>query len=280
MLLLEIPPPARVLRNAIVLALLACVVVAGCSRLTFVKPKFKHDLTQTAPEYKLRADPDANRRIAAIDHVALAEQRLRAGDLEQAESEANAALKADPASVDAYTLLAVTTEQRGQSVQAGGLYAKAAGMAPQNGSVLNNYGAWLCRNGRPAESLAYFDRALTAPGYNSPASALANAGSCALSAGQGARAERDLQRAIQLDPDNPVALAALARTAYSAGRYMDARAYSERRLAAAPAAPDVLLLASQIEQKLGDSAAAARYVQTMRTQFPQAGVPVSQEAGQ
>lgn len=269
-----------VVKMTILLLLLVSVVAAGCSRLTFVRPKYKSDFTQTAPEYKLRADPEGAKRIAAIDHVALAEQRLRAGDLDQAESQAKAALKADPASVDAYTLLAVTAEQRGQSAQAGALYAKAAEMAPQNGSTLNNYGTWLCRNARAGESLAYFDGALTSPGYGTPASALANAGSCALGAGQAVRAERDLARSIQLDPTNPVALAALARSAYSAGRYMDARAYSERRLAAAPAAPDVLLLASQIEQKLGDNAAAARYVQRMRTEFPQARAAASPETGQ
>jgi type IV pilus assembly protein PilF len=55
---------------------------------------------------------------------------------------------------------------------------------------------------------------------------------------------------------------------YSQARYMDARAFSERRLAAAPASADALLLASQIEDKLGDSAAAARYVRRLGEEFP------------
>jgi type IV pilus assembly protein PilF len=89
-----------------------------------------------------------------------------------------------------------------------------------------------------------------------------------LRAGQPARAERDLRQALDVDPAEPTALAGMARLEYGAGDYLQARAFSERRLAAAAATPEVLQLASQIEQKLGDAAAAARYVQRMRDEFP------------
>ena len=52
------------------------------------------------------------------------------------------------------------------------------------------------------------------------------------------------------------------------GRAFEARAFSERRLAAAPADRRSLLIASQIEEKLGDTRAAGRYVQRMRAEFP------------
>ena len=106
------------------------------------------------------------------------------------------------------------------------------------------------------------------PGYPTPAAALGNAGTCALRAGQSARAERDLRHALDMDPTEPTALAGMARLEYGAGDYLQARAFSERRLAAAPATAEVLQLASQIEQKLGDAAASARYVQRMRGEFP------------
>ena len=246
---------------------LGSLVVAGCSRLTFIRPKLERgEYTRETPEYALRADPQDKKRIAAMDQVAMAEQHLRGGQLDQAETEASAALKADPSSADAHTLLAMIAEQRGKAGEA-------------RGAVLNNYGAWLCGNGRAAESLVLFDQALADPGYRTPGAALANAGSCALTAGQSARADRDLRRALQYDPANPTALAALAELEYGAGDYMQARAFSERRLAAAPATLQVLQLASQIEQKLGDTAAAARYVQRIRTEFPQARTP-SGDVGQ
>ena len=117
--------------------------------------------------------------------------------------------------------------------------------------MLNNYGAWLCQQGQAAESLIWFDRAQRAPGNPAVAEAQANAGSCALDAGQFERAERDLRAALATLPGNPVALEAMAQLSFRQGRYMEARAFAERRIAAAPATRSVLQLASQIEARLG-----------------------------
>src|SRR3546814_10817463 len=54
-------------------------------------------------------------------------------------------------------------------------------------------------------------------------------------AGQTANVERNLREALSLDPVDATALEALAEYQYRNGRYMDARAFSQRRLAAAPA---------------------------------------------
>ena len=197
----------------------------------------------------------------------LSQQRLTEGDYAAAEKYAQQALKADPQSGDAYTMLAVIADQQGRHADAGGYYHRATELTPGGGSY-NNYGAWLCANQRAAESLGWFDEALTDPNYRTPAAALANAGRCALDVGQTERAQRDLRRAIELEPANPVALDALARNEFRNARYFEARAFSERRLAAAPATAEALLLASQIEEKLGDSAAAARYGRRLREEFP------------
>lgn len=265
------------LRDAIVLALAASVLAGGCAsmsrKFTFMRPDVsRKGYTQVAPDYDVRGGKARSGTLAAMDRIALAEQRLRSGQYAEAEADAKAALKLDPKSADANTLLAVVAEQRGQRAQAGGYYARAAELAPARGSVLNNYGAWLCSNGRATESLAWFDQALADPNYATPASARANAGSCALDAGQPVRAERDLRLALAQDPNDATALAAMARSAFGAGRYLEARAFSERRLAAAPASAESLRLASQIEQKLGDNQASARYLQQITAQFPDGAV--------
>src|SRR4051812_1727787 len=90
------------------LLLLALLTSFGCTRLTFVKPSLKrHNYEQIAPEYKVRDDPRDAQRVVAIDQVALAEQSFQAGELDDAASHASRALKADPKSSDAYTLLAM-----------------------------------------------------------------------------------------------------------------------------------------------------------------------------
>lgn len=251
------------------LSAMALLASAGCSRLTFVKANpDRGGYERTAQDVEVRESPEAKQRAAARNRVAMAQSHLGRGELDAAEAELRLALKQQPDSADAYTLLAVVSERRGRPAEAGAHYKRAAELAPANGGVLNNYGAWLCGNGRAAESLAWFDRALSAPGYQSPGSALANAGACAEQGGQPGRVEQYLRAAIGYDPENAVALGALAQHEYRAGRYMDARAFSQRRLSAAPADARALVLASQIEERLGDTAAAARYVRRLREEFP------------
>ncbi|GAA3918799.1 type IV pilus biogenesis/stability protein PilW [Luteimonas lutimaris] len=267
--------------SAIACGLALALLAGGCSRLTFIKPSMgSGDYERTAPTYELRDSPEVKQRANVRGHLALATNALQKGLLDEAEKEARAALKIDGKSADANTLLAVVEDQRGNREQAGGYYARAAELAPEQGTALNNYGAWLCGNGRAAESLPWFDKALADPMYRQRASALANSGSCALKAGQTARVEDRLRQALALDPVDATALEAMAEYQYRSGRYMDARAFSERRLGAAPATRSVLLLASQIEDKLGDRAAAARYVQRLRTEFPQTGTVQSGESSQ
>ena len=253
------------------LVVLAMLAAAGCSRLTFVKPSAaRGDSEQVAPVYDFSEGSRKGGDQGSVRaHLLRGEQALHQGRPVDAEAEARKALKLDDDSELAHTLLALALDRQGRAADAGRHYARAAEQAPTSGAALNNYGSWLCLNGRAPESLAWFDRALADRGYASPASALANAGACAVEGGQPARAERDLRAALRLDPVNLVALEALARHLYAQGEYFEARAFSQRRLDAARATPAALLLASQIEEKLGDKAAAARYVQRMRTEFPQ-----------
>jgi type IV pilus assembly protein PilF len=258
-------------REALAGAIIACLLATACSRLTFIRPDASRgDSERVAPEYDFRDDERTKTRMALQDHLRLGQHRFRAGEFDLAEAQARAALKVDADSADAYTLLALIEERRGNGELAGEHYRKATALAPTAGAALNNYGVWLCRNGRAQESLAWFDRALADRRYATPASALANAGACAGMAGQYDRVERDLRAALSLDPENAVALEAMAEHQFRNGRYLEARAFSERRLGSAPADASALLLASQIEDKLGDKAAAARYVQRLRTEFPQA----------
>ena len=255
----------------------ATLLLAACSRPGTVKPPKIKGSEQIAPTYQLEDSAETKRRVQVREMLALAGQRFAGGDLDAAESQARKVLRLDPAAADANTLLGAIEGRRGRSEAAGPHYRRAAELAPERGDTLNNYGAWLCANGYPAEALVWFDRALAAPGYATPGSALANAGGCALKSGQGERAERDLRRALEIEPRNPYALASMAEYQYGQGRYFEARAFAERRLAAAPADASVLQLAARIEDRLGDRVAASRYQQRLRAEFPQAGPAITGE---
>lgn len=258
-------PPDR--RLATIVATLTLIAVAGCSRVTFLRPDVSRgDFRRTAPEVEIRNH--GGTRAGAVALVQASQSRLQSGDARGALDAAQRAVRADDSLPDAHSLVGLSLDTLGRGVEAGPHYRRAAELAPGKGEFLNNYGAWLCTNGRAADALAWFERALMAPGYPTRDAAAANAGACALEAGHGDRAATFLRQALELAPSNPVALKALAQLEFTRGRAFEARAFIERRLAAAPADAESLLLASQIEEKLGDTAAAARYVHRLRAEFP------------
>lgn len=257
--------------EALLLAAAVATLAAGCSRLTFVKPSAERGrYSQVAPDYSYGNTADARRRSQVRVHVAEAGRALDARQLDVAAREAEAAVRLDDRSPEALTMMALVEMFRGDAEAAGRHYALAAEYAPDDGGMQNNYGAWLCRQGRGVEAMEYFERAVADPRYDGRADALANAGACAEAAGRGDRTEPYLRAALRMDPVNSVALAAMAEYQYRSGNYLEARAFSQRRLDAAPATPDVLMLASQIEEKMGDNAAATRYRQRLGREFPQA----------
>lgn len=263
--------------DRLLLLLLATLLVAGCGRdgRNLKAGRVKH-IEHVSPDYDLRDDRAARDRQKYTELMGLAGDRFQRGQLEEALKFARSAQKLDQGRTDAYTVQALIQGRLGQDEAAGALYRKAAEMAPQQGGVLNNYGAWLCAHGHPAEALVWFDRALAAPDQGARADALANAGGCALDAGQNERAEKDLRQALELIPGNAYALESMARNEFLHGRYFEARAFYQRRLAAAPATVSVLQLAIQIEERLGDRSAVGRIQQRLREEFPSDAASKSQ----
>lgn len=260
-------PPASGL--AWLVGLMVVTALAGCSRLSFIKPDYtRNDFRRTAPELDITTDRRDKDSVAARLAVQQGQLALSRGDLDAARRAAELALDTNPDSAAAHTLRGVVAAREGEVDLAGDHYRRAVELAPHIGGMHNNYATWLCANGRADESLAWFERAIADRNYRTPAVALGNAGACAGQAGQDERAGRYLQAALEFDPENPVALAAMAEHEFRAGRAFHARAFSQRRLAVAPPNAAVLLLASQIEQKLGDKEAAAGYVQRLRAEFP------------
>lgn len=236
--------------------------ISGCSSSGV------RDVRHVAPEYDFRDSASTRKRLEYQQNLGLAVDRIRLGSYADAEKYANQALRLNPQSADAYTTLGLIHSRLGQPEKAGEDYRKATDLAPARGDILNNYGAWLCANGYPAEALVWFDRATQDTHYD-PVAAVANSGGCALQAGQVERAGRDLRKALDLDPKNAYALESMAKYQYQTGHYLEARAFVERRLAASTATASVLQLAIQIEQKLGDKDAAGRYQQRLIKEFPQ-----------
>ena len=255
-------------RKLFVALLAPCVLAAGCSkfeRLTIVRPSAaRGEYTQVAPTYDVSGKAGRPRDTDITQLLMSASDLYQQGDFAQAQALAERALKADPRSGDAHTLLGVIADARSDARVAGVHYGKAVEIAPNTGLYVNNYGSWLCANGRATESLAWFDRAIADPAYPTPGLALANAGGCAQKAGQLERAETSWRQALTLDPVSAPALSGMAALKFAQGEYLDARAFTERWLTMAPDDPEGLRLAIQVEQKLGDNVAASRYLSRLQ----------------
>jgi type IV pilus assembly protein PilF len=267
-------------REALVLGVALCLLAAGCSRLerlSIVRPTAERgDWTQVAEEHDVSDKGRKPAPVAARQLLASATEAYRGGKLDVAVQQAGEALKADPSLADAHSLLAAIASVRGDAAAAGKHHQQAVALAPTTGAYANNYGAWLCDNGRASESLAWFDKAVFDRNYPNRAAALANAGTCAQRAGQPVQAEANWRQALALDPGELQSLAGMAGLEFARGRYLEARAFAERWLAISPADAEGLQLAAGIEQKLGDNVAAQRYL--LRLQAIPSGSPTAPRA--
>ena len=238
-----------------------CLVVVGCKTTEGVQQVQKADNN--------RLKPDVSREDSARPFVQLGEKYLELGKYDLARENLLKALKYDPKSVDAHTVLATVYDRVGDSKAAEDNYRAAAELAPRAGGVNNNYGLYLCKQGKYVDARKHFDIAMADGFYADKATIYTNAGTCEL-IGKGSldTAETDFRRALELDGKNTQAMYQLANVLYQKNDFFKARAFIQRYEGLGQPSPDALLLARNIEIKLGNAAAARDYAQRLREQFP------------
>jgi type IV pilus assembly protein PilF len=214
---------------------------------------------------------------AAQLQVELGQQYMAKGDLETAQGKLQRALQLDPRSVDAHTLMAVLNERIGRPEVAEKYYRDALKIKPEDGALNNNLGAFLCGRGNFQESLELFEKAAADPFYRTPAVAFSNAGVCARKAGDLTASDGHFRRALELDPKSSTALYELARVSFERKEYMRARAFIQRYESLAPADAPMLLLASEVEQALGDRKRSQAYLDRLQREFPDFEAPAGAE---
>jgi type IV pilus assembly protein PilF len=144
-------------------------------------------------------------------------------------------------------------------------------LAPKSGDTNNNYGQFLCAKGQYDEAQKYYAQAMRDPFYKTPAVLYANAGVCLVDHGGGLRldeAETDFRRALEADPKNAIALFYMAKLLYGKDDFFRARAFIQRFEALGQPDPAALLLARNIEIKLGHADTARDYADRLRKNFP------------
>ncbi|QNK01136.1 type IV pilus biogenesis/stability protein PilW [Dyella telluris] len=202
-------------------------------------------------------------------HTELAQQYMANGDLEDALVKVNKAFTFDPNYVPAHTVAAVIYQRINDLPNAELHYRKAQSLAPDKGDTNNNLGWFLCNSeGKPAEALPYFQKAVADPFYQTPSLAWNNAGICEQKGQNLAAAEVDFRKALEIDPNNSGALYQLAQVLYLQNDAFRARAFIQRFDALGTPTAASLKLGHDIESRLGNRDAALNYSRRLQSQFP------------
>jgi type IV pilus assembly protein PilF len=212
---------------------------------------------------------ESNTQKAVETNTALGLEYMERGQYEVALGKLKKAVREDPNYAPAQTVLAVLYEKIGEQELAGRHYKKAYEAAPTDGDVNNNYGVYLCQTGNEKLAIEHILRALDDAFYTTPAIALSNAGSCALSVGNTDEADEFLRRALRIEPNLPDALRNMARLNYEQQNFLTARAFLQRYESTVSHTAETLLLAYKIEIASGNSRGAAKYKLLLESNFPE-----------
>jgi tetratricopeptide (TPR) repeat protein len=151
-------------------------------------------------------------------------------------------------------VLATRYEEQGRFEDSLQLLERAVAIAPGDVGARNALALCLQRLDRPADSLVHIEELLKRQpdlGF-----AHANKGNALIALGSLARAKESHLRALELDPGNLAATAALAAIATQRGAHDEARTWAEQALKTAPGLPDAVLSLAAAELASGATAKA------------------------
>ncbi len=238
---------SRGAQRRVAAALVAAALVACTTTTTSVTSN-----EGTADSVAQKRDGPAEQRRRAAIRLQLAVNYYQDGKFSIALDELKEALRLDPDYADAHNVQALVYTELHENVKAEQEFRRALEIEPANSDLNNNYGWYLCQNGREKESLAFFENALKNPLYRQPAKPLQNAGVCSLKVGNRDQAEDYFRRSFELDPTGTVSAYNLAEIYYERKDLARARFYVNQVNSSPVPTPASLWLGIRIERRLGN----------------------------
>lgn len=193
---------------------------------------------------------------------------MRKGQMDMALDKLKRAVDQDPNLAIAHSSLAFVYSRHGENELAEKEYRKALSLDSENASVRNNFGVFLCGQGKIAEAERYFLEAAQDKRYATPEAAWTNAGVC-LRKSDPDKAERYFRAALEINREFPDALSQMAWLSYQKHDYWRARAFVQRYELVGQTTPETLWIGALTERQLGDNAAADKYEKRLKTEFPE-----------
>lgn len=188
------------------IVLLIAVGVVGCAK-NANKSEDSETLLATGAS---AMPPDPEYQKAAMVNVELGLGYLAQGQVARAKNKLTHAVKLAPNAAEPHSAMAYFLEKVGSEKDSEREHKKALKLGNGKGAVFNNYGAFLCRQGRLEEADSAFQRALLDKEYARTAEVYENAGVCALKGTDLHAADHYLKTALKQDPKRSNALLELA----------------------------------------------------------------------
>ncbi|MGI9305441.1 MAG: type IV pilus biogenesis/stability protein PilW [Gammaproteobacteria bacterium] len=215
--------------------------------------------------------PGQNTRPDSIGVEERTKQALylyRQNRLDQALKDIKVALKQVPNNGDANNIAGLIYERMGDVGLAEQHFKKAVELQPNDAYTRNNYGTFLCEQGRIFEAEEEFLTAVYDESYPTPEVAYTNAGVCVRRIPDLDRAAQYFHAALEANPNTAKALLNLARIYYEKERFNQAQGNMENYLAVNEPNAKALLLAYRIENALGNKSAADEYSLRLQQRYP------------
>lgn len=205
---------------------------------------------------------------AANVYLQLGARYLSLNNLSLAKENLELALQSNSDSIPAHIAMAFLYEKLNKYDDARQQYERCLGLDPENLSLQNNYGRFLCDRRDFDKGMALLTKASSNMLNETPWMALTNAGRCQMAMGDKKKASTYFEKALQANPDYAPLLLEMQKMSYQNGDFKASREYLERYLTVATQTPDTLWVAIQTEQALGNEMLVKEYTALLLEKFP------------
>ncbi len=212
-------------------------------------------------------DEDKKKESGSI-YLQLGVRYLDLDKLEIAKENLQIALTKDPDNVQVHNAYAFLYEKLMDNQQASDHYERALALSPDDWSVQNNFGRFLCDRGKYKQGLTLLLLASSTQLNDRQWIALTNAGRCQLAINSIQSAKSYFEQALLLNFAYAPALLEMQKISFQNRDYPEARSYLGRYLMVGVYTSGLLWIAMQTEFALGSPAKAEHYQQLLVEHFP------------
>lgn len=254
-------------------ALVGMLIIGGCAQPGPGAPG-----TSLSGDLVTDSDEPEHRKRAKV-RLELAVAYFEQGQTGVALDELKQALALDPVFPEAFNLRGLVYMRLNDNALAEDSFRRALALNPRDADAQHNYGWLLCQMGRHTDSERAFGQAMSSALYANRAKTLMAMGLCQMRAGRAGDAEKNLARAYELDPGNPVTTYNLTQLLYQRADYERAQFYIRRLNNSDLANAETLWLGVKVERRMQNLEAMDQLAGQLKRRYPQSRELASFERG-